>query len=476
MLSGLVYLVHLPLLGFIIWYLFQKSRNQPLVRYYIPAIITKLGAGIALGVLYLLHFKGGDTLNYFHDAVILASTASESLPDYLHAIFTNEDLPAGLIYSAQPRALLFSKIVSLFALLTFNNYWLTALYLSWLSFLGIWYLANQVVKLFPNTAKAAAFAFLFFPSFVFWSSGVMKESIAMPALCVLVGYTLASIHNLSRHGEGSPHSKVDAPITPACVPQAGTKLGRSVYHRPGNVFFHGQGNPRFGVWTKSFFNIFFIAVLLWLLWQLKYYYFGVLVPVLATTLLVALAGRKKFVTSPFSKILMWLVIFSGLLAMGSFVHPNLRFENFAPALIRNHDIIYNASSPENLIHYEALSPTWTSLLQNAPKALFAGLFRPMLWEMHTPFHAFLAIENLVLLLLTFLCMFQCFKLKTTGKAHIEVVFAAIVYVLLLATLLALASPNFGSLARYRVGFLPFFAYLVFSSVNLKKLSTFTTKE
>jgi len=473
MLSGLVYWVHFSFLGFIIWLLFQKSRNQPLIRYFFPALLIKLCSGVALGMLYVWYFNGGDTLNYFHDATILASMATESLADYIGAIFTNDNLPSGLIYATQPRALLFSKVVSFFALLTFNNYWLTALYLSLLSFLGIWYLANQVVKLFPNTAKAAAFAFLFFPSFVFWSSGVMKESLAMPALCVLVGYTLGFISNLSRHGLGSPHSKVD---TPACGTQDGTKSGRSVCHKLGKGFSRGLGSPRSRERVKSLFTIFFIAVLLWLLWQLKYYYFGALVPVLATTLLVALAGRKKFITSSFSKILLWLVIFSGLLAMGSFVHPNLRFENFAAALVRNHDIIYKASSPENLVHYNALTPTWTSLLQNAPKALFAGLYRPTVWEMHTPFHAFLAVENLVLLFLTFLAIFQRIWYKRKESNQSELLFATLVYVTLLATLLALASPNFGSLARYRVGFLPFFAYLVFGGVNLKKLSTFFPKE
>ncbi len=38
--------------------------------------------------------------------------------------------------------------------------------------------------------------------------------------------------------------------------------------------------------------------------------------------------------------------------------------------------------------------------------------------------------------------------------------ALLLYTVLLATLLALSSPNFGTLLRYKVGFLPFLAYLL----------------
>jgi hypothetical protein len=427
--TWLLFTIHILFLGYIIWFIFQKSQNLPLKHFFFPSVLIKLCSGIVLGFLYQWYFKGGDTLNFFHDAVVLSSLAQENVTDYSQALFANtiaDGLPHGLYFTHQPRALIFSKLVSFFSLITFNNYWLISLYLSLLSFLGIWYLANQLAKFFPNTRYTAAIAFLFFPSFVFWSSGVMKESIAIPALCILIAFTLS-------------HLKT------------------------------GSSSPR-----ELLLKLPVIVILLWLLWQLKYYYFGVLVPVLCATLLASFIVKKTSISSAFSKALIWILVFTGLLGMASFVHPNLQFDNFAMALVQNHDLIYQASDPENLIHYDAFVPTWKSLLKNSPEALFSGLFRPLIWETHSPFHALLGIENSFLLIFSILAVFKFARNKIDNADTILLV-AAVIYILLLATLLALASPNFGSLARYRVGFLPFLVYIVLGSFNLKKFRNFLPK-
>lgn len=422
MLSWTLFAINILFLGYIIGFLYQRSQHLPLKHFFFPALFCKLCAGILLGILYKWYFKGGDTLNYFHDAGLLSAVASENFLLYIKALSSNtfsEGLSSGLYFINQPRALLFSKILSFFSLITYHNYWLTSLYLSLLSFLGMWYLANQLTRFFPGTRYAAAVAFLFFPSVVFWSSGVMKESIAMPSLCILIAFTLSCIQT----------SSVSA--------------------------------------REIMLKIPIVLLLLWLLWQLKYYYFGALVPVLITSILVKMIGRKIKIAALYAKILIWMGVFVSLLGLASWVHPNLQFENFLNALVRNHDLIYKASSPENLIQYTTLEPTWLSLLENFPKALFSGLFRPMLWEMHTRFHVFLALENSLLLVLTLLTIFQLFR-SSPPDAHSLLLFATIIYILLMAMLLALASPNFGSLARYRVGFLPFFVYLLVCGANLNK--------
>jgi hypothetical protein len=429
MLTWLLFIIHILVLGCIIWLIYQKSQNLPLQHFFFPAVLVKLCAGIMLGILYQWYFKGGDTLNFFHDAVVLSSLAQENGTAYLQALFadtTADGLPTELYFTHQPRALIFSKIVSFFSLITYNNYWLTSLYLSLLSFLGIWYLVNQLEIFFPNTRYAAAIAFLFFPSFVFWSSGVMKESIAMPALCILIAFTLSYLKT-------------------------------------------GSSSPR-----ELLLKLPVIILLLWLLWQLKYYYFGVLVPVLCATLLASSMVKKTSISSAFSKALIWILVFTGLLGMASFVHPNLQFDNFAMALVQNHDLIYKVSDPENVIHYDTLVPTWKSLLKNSPEALFSGLFRPLIWEMHSPFHSLLGIENSFLLIFSILAVFK-FARNKIDNADTILLLAAMIYILLLATLLGLASPNFGSLARYRVGFLPFLVYIVLGNFNLNKFRNFLPK-
>ena len=419
--SWLIFVINILLLGYIIWLFYQKSWHLPLKLFFFPALSVKLCAGILLGILYKWYFEGGDTLNYFHDAGVLSAPAAGNLFLYIKSLFAStlaEGLPNGLNFINQPRALFFSKILSFFSFITHHNYWLISLYLSLLSFWGMWYLSNQLAKIFPGTRHAAALAFLFFPSVIFWSSGVMKESIAMPSLCVLVAFTLPYI-------------------------QTSSVSAKEVIHK-----------------------IPLILLLLWLLWQLKYYYFGVLIPMLVSSILVKMIDHKMKITLFYAKIFIWVGVFVSLLGLASLVHPNLQLENFLTALVRNHDLIYKASHPENLIQYDALEPTWASLLANFPNALFSGLFRPMLWEVSTPLHALLAIENSGLLLLTLLAIIQLFRYRPS-RAPSLLLFAVIIYILLMAALLALASPNLGSLARYRVGFLPFFVYVLLCGTSFK---------
>ena len=114
------------------------------------------------------------------------------------------------------------------------------------------------------------------------------------------------------------------------------------------------------------------------------------------------------------------------------------------------------SNPDDLIHYDALSATPLSLLKNSPWALFSGLFRPFITEASTAFQSFIAFENLVLLILTAGAITQVKKL--VNSQYRVLLFAILMYSILLCIFLALSTPNFGTLSRYRVGFLP---YLVF---------------
>ncbi len=60
-----------------------------------------------------------------------------------------------------------------------------SLYFSAISFFSSWFLVQKINRLFEGVQPAAILGFLFFPSVVFWSAGVIKESLAMAALFFL---------------------------------------------------------------------------------------------------------------------------------------------------------------------------------------------------------------------------------------------------------------------------------------------------
>jgi hypothetical protein len=144
--------------------------------------------------------------------------------------------------------------------------------------------------------------------------------------------------------------------------------------------------------------------------------------------------------------------------MMSLLHPNFYYERFIEVVVSSYYEFQNSSSPEDLIHYNALEATSSSILQNSPWALFSGLFRPAITEARTALQWFIAIENLILLILTVGALSRLTKL--IKSQHRLLLFSILMYASLLCIFLALSTPNFGTLSRYRVGFLPYLVFLM----------------
>jgi hypothetical protein len=396
----------------IIFLLYKRADSKPLKSFLIPGISLKILAGILVGLIYKYHYGGGDTFNLFHDAVAYSEFALHS-PTYFIQLLFEQDVPDSLrenfLYSNHPRSLIASKIFSFFSLITNNNYWISSMYLSLFSFSGMWYLANEITLRYPETKWAAGIGFLLFPSVVFWSSGVLKESLIMGSLCYLFGFILKN-----------------------------TPLRKKNFLR------------------SSLFGILFIIIL----WQLKYYYLAAFLSVSITGITILLI-RSKFTildSKPLSLFILWIILFMLFLGASSQLYPTLQMDNFLFFLLDTHDTIYINSKPDNLIHYDNLNATFQSLLKNSPLALFSGLFRPGVWDKNSLLYILPTIENLFILISTVLVFRNIQKLSSPITRIL--IFSLIVYILLLAVLMAFAAPNFGTLMRYKVGYLPFLVYLV----------------
>ncbi|MDQ3395057.1 MAG: hypothetical protein M3512_13215 [Bacteroidota bacterium] len=403
------------------FFAFKKISQEPLKKYFLPGLILKYLAGISVGLVYTYYYKSGDTFIFYHDALIYNELAFQSPIKYIKSFLTNEipDPLYGILqYSGQPRALLTSKILSIFTLLTNGNYWLSGMYFSLFSYLGMWYLANEIAKKYPSTKFAAAFGFLFFPSVVFWSSGILKESLIMGALSFLAGFIIANL-------------------------------------------------PTFK--NRSWLNLIWISIMLLLLWQLKYYYLAVFLSVFITLIIISIIFKKfpQLFRNLIGYYILWILIFMLILGASTSLYPTLSIENFLFFLLDTHNAIYQKSSPENLVHYYNLSASFSSLLINFPIALFAGLFRPGLWDINSLIGILPSLESTYILISAFFAL-KSIKNKIAFPDKM-ILFSLLVYILLLAVLMAFASPNFGTLIRYKIGYLPFIIYLVSIDNPLLKL-------
>jgi hypothetical protein len=388
-------------------YLFAKKWQATTSRLYWSAFGYKMIAGAGLGLIYLFYYSANDTWAFYEQALKVSSMAktdfvlyAKMLADYgeeqgLLAVLPNHDL----------RSVFFVKLVSVFTFLTAGSYWLTAAYFSLISFLASWYLHQTVTRYFTGSQFASAFAFLFFPSVVFWSSGIEKETFALGGI-----YYLTALALKLANGE-----------------------------------------------KVRWYYLLLAVVACVLVWNLKYYWAAVFFISMATAALVWILSRRFLWISNHTTVV-WISIFVGAGLAASFTHPNFCLTRFLEVLVANHNDFVAISGGRNLIHYHQLSAGWQSVAINTPWALASGLFRPFVGEGNGLLGLVASLENCVLLVL-FVSALVPFRFKFEGADNIFL-YAALSYIIVLCIFLALSTPNLGSLSRYRVGFLPFFVFLV----------------
>ncbi len=393
----------------------RKYASQYALLYWF-ALAIKILAAVSLGLIYKFHYSAGDTWAFFDQATELSALARENFFEYLKVFFSSYDASTveHILY-IHDRSAIFIKLISVFCLISHDSYWICSIYFALISFFATWFLYRQVVRLLVDSTKAAAVALFFFPSVVFWGSGLVKESLALSGIYFITAIFL-----------------------------------KFAYHKKIN-------------WAD------WLLVLLSMIitWWLKYYWAAIFFVVILTSVVVILFRRS----APLSNgriVLMWLFFFLLICSLASFAHPNFYMERFLGVLVSNHDQFVAISDPENIIGYYNLQPKLWSLLINSPWALLSGFFRPLFFDATGILTLLYSIENFILLSLTISFLFSYkwdwWKSKSDRFNRSEIytiwLLPILIYCFILCILLAISTPNFGTLSRYRVGFLPFFVFVI----------------
>lgn len=382
------------------YYFFKRNQQD---QHAISGLILKIVAGFGLGLIYKYHYQGGDTFQYFLEAETIAHYLLDHPAQLFHIYFKTSELSElanQIVFHDQARALLFAKIISFFYLFSGGNYWIISAFLSFVNFICIHFLVTELNRKYVGLKKAASISFYFLPTFVFWTSGLLKESLAIGALAIAVALVIR--------------------------------------------FTRTQKYTYFPWWFYLFISSAF-------LWELKYFYAAIAVPLLLAILLFDAIGRWKKV-HPAYILLLFLI---GILVVSN-LHYNLGVSRVLDVIYQNYQLGGGASdSPA--IHYYSFDGSPSGFLMNLPLALFSGLFRPTFFDVLNPLQFVVATENFIVFILLIIALWKSKFRISFGNPF---VITALVYVVSLAVFLAFATPNFGTLSRYKVGYWPFFVLLV----------------
>jgi hypothetical protein len=409
------YLSNLVLLsGLVLLYWRQQKRQLPaLKKIFFPALAFKLLCGVLAGIFYRHYYGYGDTFQYQSQSLFLYDYFLDSPLAYLRLWLTNrfesETVRTSMIFVWYSNSYFMVIVLSLFNILTGGHYFLNALYFSLFSFFGTWQLVGAVARVYPAWWRAAAAAFLFFPSAVFWSAGIAKEAVYMGALC----WFLAGVLNL----------------------------------------FSGSSRA----WQ--------LAGLLaagYLLWKIKFYFAAVIFPLaFSYAWLRWAADRFPALQSLRNQLLGFaaLLLVSGLVV--SQMHVVFKLDYFLTQLIHSYQEILAGSAGKPVLVFPDLKPTLGSVLAHAPQAAWQAALRPFIWEGDTWVYKLAGLENLLVSALLVRFLVQLVKNKDLGLDWFWCIL--LFYCLVVAALIGLSTPNLGSLSRYKTAFQPFLVFLLFTN-------------
>ncbi|WP_224998244.1 hypothetical protein [Cesiribacter sp. SM1] len=400
-------LLNLLLLCLASWGLYRRWRHTPVASFFWPGLILKILSGWALLALYLYYYGYGDILGYHTGASEMAALFREQPAEYFSQLRGMNFLYVPHEFHGYARVHHLIKLISPVYILSGSNMWVASAWLSFLSFVGLYWLALRLSYQFPGSSLAAVAAFIFWPSMLLWSGSITKEALVVPGIAALVAATLP--------------------------------------------YITGKGRSTILQWLIALFGA-------WIVWRIKYYFALPLFALLIGMVLAAYAARFKL-----SRPLVLIISVAGLLLAGlllSQLHANLYPERLLGVLVENYRAMSDLSDDDLQLRFRELQPSVWSVLYYTPKALAGGLLMPLpLVPLKIELLPLMAgAENLLILVLLIGAFYKLYRLP---RHNIPLpALGLVVYVVVLAVAMAIASPNFGSLLRYRTAYLPFAVFLL----------------
>lgn len=417
--------------GFV--YSLQNKPDKIFPRFYFKGLGLKMLGSLAFCFIYLYYYEGGDTINYFESSMAMAKLFYKSPEKYFEVMISapsvekyflfddSTGFPWSYMYYESTTCMVV-KLTSIFSILTARSYILTSLILAYLSYLCVW----KLFVLFCNNVKhlesKLAWAILFFPSPLFWASGVSKDTFTYAGTALFV-YCAHSFFIKKERSLGSLTALI------------------------------------FSFWLITSIKPYILLVLLpggifWIFHsRIIKYKNKAIIMVLFPIVLIFVVGASYFLLNKLGD------------NMSKFSLDNA----LQTAAATNYDLkqSYYKGSSFNIGDFDG---TIEGMIGLFFPAVNAGLFRPYLWESNSVVLLLAGLENFLLLIFV---VYILYKTKIIGAVKIiigdPILLFCIMFSILFAFMIGLTTSNFGALVRFKIPLIPFFVAALFIIYDKHKL-------
>lgn len=401
----------------------KRYNNARLRKYHKQAFWIKVWGTFAF-CIFVVYLSPGDTTGlYYPEGINIAKLIIKN-PSNIELLFgTGKDFDQALLsdisnsgYFNEESNFMVTRIVTVLSFFTFGKFMAINLVFSMISFTGVWRLYRFFYEQYPHLHKQFAIAILYLPTFVFWSSGILKDPICTGAL----GWITYSLY--------------------------------SIFYAKNNLIK----------------NIIILIVFGYLIISLKIY---ILVAYMPFFILFLILKNVNLIKNPVLKALLVVVFFIGSIfgfvritssikgALSSYASKGISES------IKNYQVNYENQSEfveSNFSLGVEFDGSTGSLTKIAPAAIIATLFRPYLWESKKLSTLLSSLESLALMLFTLYTLIKVgiFRFfRTIFKS--PTILYCFFYSLLFALFVGATTLNFGTLVRYKIPGIPFYIISLF---------------
>lgn len=382
--------------------LYPVLRKKPLGEYLPISISFKLFYTLLLLCVYKFYYGAGDIIAYSREFEYFTQILFDNPLRYF-GILSGGDVSGDnhFLYSNDIRSWFFIRTFHFVYLLGGNNYYTSGILFSLLFFLSAFQFANTIVIRFSVKPFIVVVAFFLLPSFGFWCSAFLKETVTIAMLFLVLGWIMTD---------------------PA---------------------------------KRNWYLLPFIVCFLYVCTIIKFYFVG---PVLAFTASYVIADwiTRKRSLSVFTSVAIFLVVLCVMGVLSSQLHYSMWPEYFARSIWVNYFVSVLNAKPGTYFILESIGPDISDILKSLPEALFQGLLAPLPGLIRSPLTLMAAMENYALFILL---LFSVPELRKLNRHNLLIVVCLLLFIATTASLLAMTSPNPGNLVRYKVIFTPFLCML-----------------
>jgi hypothetical protein len=371
-------------------------------------------SAVAMVLLTKYFFGGGDMIAYHREALVYADllkTDSAYFSDiFLYSIGRNPQNPM-LFLAGTSTGAMFGAGTFLSVLLGGSLYAI-CMAIAMLGLFSKYMIYKALAISLPERChRVTLLVCMLLPSMVFWTSGLLKEALAM------IG------------------------MGPLC-------LGSALLVQRKRFFLGGAlilvGGFIISIYKSYILIPWLLVVGIWFYWQRT----------------LASKGSIRLLSQPIYIALAFGLAFGGIVMLGEFF-PRYSFARVTDEIAQLQSLGQRISGGSNYVIADAPARSAGAQLALLPVGLLFSLFRPLPFEARN-FALLLNVAEMIVVLWLWWRLFRVRPLRQTLRALFTspVLVASLVFVILFGAIVGIATTNIGTLSRYRIPMMPFYIMLL----------------